>query len=179
MVDRGAECHGDLPERLAVLQPRIRVPTNAAGGYSIQGATGSQLPVPVEGFRLQAAHPNNTATMPLQAAAFAPGQSSTVADIVFTGFGVIEITALRRDATPIEGLYVYVDNGQQGGATYTDAQGHAVFGGMRPGTYEFFGEVYRTMARDRGRGDASGPGRRAEAVGDLFAGTDGVRFACW
>jgi hypothetical protein len=122
---------------------RIRVPTNAAGGYSIQGATGSQLPVPVEGFRLQAAHPNNTATMPLQAAAFAPGQSSTVADIVFTGFGVIEITALRRDATPIEGLYVYVDNGPQGGATYTDAQGHAVFGGMRPGTYEFFGEVYQ------------------------------------
>ncbi len=129
---------------------RINVAANELGAFEVRGLASGQLPVPVDGFKLQARHANNSVTSPMVPGTFAAGETAATRDVTFTGFGVIDVTATRRDGTPIAGMYVYVNSGPQGGGNYTNAEGRVVFGGMRPGTYQLYGETshqYGTGAR--------------------------------
>ena len=95
---------------------------------------GSSRAIPVDGFLLQASHPNTGVAAPDTLGAFPAGQSTATQDIVFTNTGLVRGTVRRHTGAAVNGGSVQAQ-GPGFGSANTGPDGTYVISGLLPGNY--------------------------------------------
>ena len=122
------------------LFPRTLTATSAASGaFTLTGAAtlgqAGGVPVPASGFALAARHPMTSASSPTVSGAFAEGQSTATADVVFSNAAVL-YGSIRLHGVPVTaGTVTLLAGASQVASVGVDALGVFRFGGVVAGSY--------------------------------------------